>query len=270
MGKTTFQKNLLQKIELDRLAARVAASIVSGETRKPIDKEAMRSLLESSPYKHRHERDLDLYIKPAGDELQMILVLDNELPIFHSTVEDVVTRRSPRTLEMWKISTIRSILVDSDIKKSTREDSVNAVLADAVARLDLSYTDKDIKDMAREGMAWLAGKESGEVAKILAMFAELLGYKKPPGPFGLAQTICYGVAAPGRGKDTLFGPMVLYRPAVNLLVWVDRTFSSSDREQLEALWEIAAGRTSMQVTGDAVFEKLQADVLEKPRRDLSV
>ena len=270
MGKMTFQENLLRKMELERLAFRVIASFGSEQVRHPVDKEAMRSLLELSPYRYQQERDLDLYVKPGEGGLKMILVLDNELPIFRSTVKDVVTRRSPRTLEMWKISTIRHILVDSDIKISTRKDSVATVLKDAVAKLDLTYTDKDIEDLAREGMAWLAGKEAQGVGKTLALFAELLGYSKPPDYFGLDETICYGVSTPGKGKDTVFGPMVLYRPAANTLAWIDKSFSRSDRVQMEYLSSAATGKTSVPVTGDAVFQMLQANVLEQPGRVLPV
>jgi len=270
MEKMSFQENLLRKIELDRLAARVAASIGTIQARHPIDREAMRSLLELSPYQYQHERDLDLYVKPVEGELNMILVLDNELPIFRSTVKDVVTRRSPRTLEMWSFRTIRRILVDSDIKVSTGEDSVAAVLKDAVALLDLAYTDKDIEDLAREGMAWLAGGEAGGVEKTLTLFGALLGYEKPPKSFGLDQTVCYGVSAAGPDNEVVFGPLVLYRPADNSLAWIDRSFSRSDREQMEFLRSLAAGRASVPVTGDAVFQKLRASVLEQPRRVVPV
>jgi len=270
MKKMTFKENLLQKIELEKLASRVIASIGTGQAQYPVDQEAMQGLLELSPYQYQHERDLDLYVKPAGGELQMILVLDNELPIFRSTVKDVVTRRSPRTLEMWKISTIRHILVDSDIKISTREKSVETVLHDALAQLDLSYTDGDIEDLAREGMAWLAGSEAGGVEKTLAMFAALLGYGKPPKYFGLDQAVCFGVSATGPDKDVIFGPLVLYRPGDNTLSWMDKPFSRSDRQQVEFLRAVAAGQASVPITGEAVFQKLKANVLAQPGRVLSV
>ena len=268
MGEMTFKENLLRKIELERLAYQVIASCGTGQSHRPLDKEAMRSLLDFSPYRHRHERDLDLYVKPAGEKPGMVLVLDNELPIFQSTVEDVVTRRSPRTLEMWKISTIRKILVDSDIKMSTRAESVETILGDALAHLDLTFTDKDIEDMAREGMAWLAGKDRGNVEKSLALFAAVLEYRKPQKYFGLDNTISYGVSATGQDNDFIFGPLVLYRPGDNILLWIDQSFTSSDREQIKFLRSIAAGKRSVQITGDAVFEKLQANVLEQPERVL--
>lgn len=266
MEKKLFKENLLQKIQLERLALRVIGSIGTGQTSHRIDKEAMRSLLELSSYQYLHERDLDLYVKPLESEEKLILVLDNELPIFRSTVKDVVTRRSPRTLEMWRISTIRHILVDSDIKESTRDESVRTVLRDAVAQLDLTYTDKDIENLAREGEAWLAGREVGHVTEILSLFAALLGYKKPPKQFGLDQTISYGAAASGPDKEMVFGPIVLYRPGDNTLLWLDKLFTLSDRQQLKTLRAIGAGQASGPVTGDTVFEKLKKNVLDQPEQ----
>jgi hypothetical protein len=61
----SFEENLLKKIELERLAALVIASCGSEQSTRPVDKEAMRSLLELSPYQYQRERDLDLYVKPA-------------------------------------------------------------------------------------------------------------------------------------------------------------------------------------------------------------
>jgi len=270
MKKILFKENLQQKIELEGLASLVIASCGTEQSTHPVDKEAMRSLLELSPYQYQRQRDLDLYVKPAEGKLKMILVLDNKLPIFRSTVKDVVTRRSPRTLEMWNFRTIRNILVDSDIKLSTRAKSVETILKDAVAQLDLTYTDKDIEDLAKEGMVWLAGNDANNVGKILALFAALLGYEKPQKYFGLENTISYGISAPGQDDDVVFGPLVLYRPAANTLVWIDKSFSKSDREQIKFLHSVATGKRSVPMTGDAVFEKLQADVLEKPGRVLTI
>ena len=265
-----FKENLLKKIEIDQLATQVIASCGSVDARHPIDKEAMRRLLEMSPYTYQHERDLDLYVKPVEGELKMILVLDNELPIFRSTVKDVVVRRSPRTLEMWRISTIRHILVDSDIKVSVRAKSAETVRKDALAQLDLTYTDKDIEELAIDGMAWLEGKVASEVEKSLTMFAELLGYQKPPRFFGLDNTVCYGVPASGPEKDIAFGPMALYRPAANTLVWIDNRLSRYDEQHMEFLKAIVAGESVVPVTGDAVFRELKTKVLERSERVLRI
>ena len=165
---------------------------------------------------------------------------------------------------MWNFRTIRNILVDSDIKMSTTGKSVQTVLRDAVEQLDLTYTDTDIENLAREGMAWLAGSDANGVGKSLALFGALLGYQKPPKYFGLDHTVSYGVSASGPDNDAVFGPLVLYRPADNTLAWIDQSFSRSDREQMKFLRSVATGQKSVPMTGDAVFEKLQANVLEQP------
>ena len=266
----SFKENLSRKIEIDGLASQVLASCGPYQARRPVDKEAMRRLLELSPYKYQRQRDLDLYVKEVEGGLSLILVLDNELPIFRSTVKDVVTRRNPRTLELWSIRTIRNILVDSDIKESVREKSVETVQRDTIAQLDLSYTEADIKELAIDGMAWLAGREAGGVEKTLTIFAELLGYRKPPKHFGLDNTVCYGADDAGPDKDAAFGPLVLYRPASNTLVWIDEPFSRANQRQMEFLRAVAAGESSVPVMGDAVFRKLQSLVLERPEWVLAV
>ena len=82
--------------------------------------------------------------------------------------------------------------------------------------------------------------------------------------------VCYGVSASGPDNDTTFGPLVLYRPDDNTLAWINESLSQSDRKQMEFLSSVAAGESSVPVTGDVVFEKLQANVLEQPGRVLSV
>lgn len=263
-----FKENLLKKIEIDRLATQVIASCGPPSARNPIDKEAMRRLLEMSPYTYQQERDLDLYVKPIEGELKMILVLDNELPIFRSTINDVVVRRNPRTLEMWRISTIRHILDDSDIKVSVRGKSAETVWKDTIAQLVLTYTDADIERLAIEGMAWLEGKVANEVERTLTMFAELLGYSKPARYFKLDYTVCYGVPGTGPEKDVTFGPMALYSPSDNRLVWIDERVSRHDLQQMKFLQAVASGESSVSVTGDAVFRKLKTNVLERPERVL--
>ena len=104
----SFKENLLTKIKIDRLAAKVMASIGPAESGSKVDKEAMRQLMEMSPYVHQKERDLDLYVEPISEEQKKILVLDSELPIYRTTIEDVTIRKSPLIKEMVKIRNINS------------------------------------------------------------------------------------------------------------------------------------------------------------------
>ena len=107
----SFKENLLKKIQIRQLARKVQASFGPPGSPGKIDKEAMRSLLEMSPYRHQKIRDLDLFVEAADSEPGKIVVLDNELPIYRTTVEDVAIRKSPYTKEMLRIGNIIKIFI---------------------------------------------------------------------------------------------------------------------------------------------------------------
>ena len=123
----SFKENLLKKIEINKLSRKVLQTLGPADSGLKIDKEAMRNLLETGPYQYRKERDLDLYIEQPDDGESIILVLDNELPIYKTTIEDVLIRKSPYTKEMLNIRNIIKILKDSDVKISRKEASVEIV-----------------------------------------------------------------------------------------------------------------------------------------------
>ncbi|MGI9570277.1 MAG: hypothetical protein ACR2PH_11195, partial [Desulfobulbia bacterium] len=72
----SFKENLLTKIKINRLAAKVIGSIGPVESGSKADKDAMRTLLELSPYQYQKSRDLELYIENIDQEQQKIFVLD--------------------------------------------------------------------------------------------------------------------------------------------------------------------------------------------------
>ena len=148
----SFKENLLEKIRIKQLARDVQASIGPAESGLKIDKDAMRSLLEMSPFQFQQARDLDLYIEKRDGEQSRILVLDNELPIYITTVEDVLIRKSPYIREMTKIRNIIKILKDSDVKVSRKEESVQTVEKACIDLLNLAFNASDIEEIAAEGM----------------------------------------------------------------------------------------------------------------------
>ena len=58
----SFKEDLLKKLTIDRLAAKVIASLKPLETIPAVDKEAMKLLLEFGSYHHRRERDLHVHL----------------------------------------------------------------------------------------------------------------------------------------------------------------------------------------------------------------
>jgi len=106
----SFKENLLKKIRIDKLADQIISTIGPIDSEKKVDKQAMRTLIEMAPYEMRKERDLELYIKKNGpEEKKRILVLDNDLSIYHTNMEDVALRKSPTVKEMVSIKNIIKI-----------------------------------------------------------------------------------------------------------------------------------------------------------------
>jgi hypothetical protein len=259
----SYKENLLKKIEIDRLVNRVITSIGSPDSGRKLDKEAMRRLLDMAGYSHRHERDLDLYLENDDTAKGLILVLDNDLTIYDTTVEDVIIRKSPVLKEMVSIRNIIKILNDKDVVVSRKEASVLHVREACVKQLDLSHTAEDIGDIAIEGKASLESRYADGVVEVLAMFAEMLGYQPPPKVFDARHHDIMGALTEKAGGDTRFGPAVIYGMAHSEIKLIDRQLSSLNKEDLEYFQGVVKGETKAAAEGADVFEFLKQSVLKK-------
>lgn len=256
-----FKENLLSKIRIDQLAGQVRASIGPEGSEAKLDKNAMRQLLAMSPYVHRRERDLDLYVEDTAAAVKKILVLDNELPIYRTTIEDVAMRKSPEVGEMVKIRNIVKILRDSDVKISRKAESLKAVQAECIARLDLSFDAEDINDIRRDGIASLESNYADGVNEALLLFAELLGYRPPPKPFSVPHCTVYAAVYRKDSGENVVGPAAIYNLMRNDLKLAEEQFGALEKEKIERFHAIAAGKEKTAVQGAAVFEHLQKAVL---------
>ena len=259
----SFRENLLKKIKINQLSRKVLASIGSAESGLKIDKDAMRSLLEMSPYQYQKQRDLDLYIQKGDGELSRILVLDNELPIYETTVEDVLIRKSPYTKEMLSIKNVIKILKDSDVKVSRKEASLERVQKECIDILDLTYTPSDIEAIAREGMDSLENNYFDGILESVALFAELLGYRPPPRAFRIRHHESFGEITEKQGGEFVYGPAVVLSRIDNLLVMFEETISSSDRGKIALFQKVAQGEEKAAVEGRDVFVYLKDAVVSK-------
>ena len=177
----TFKANLLQKIEIDTLAHKVIQSWGPPDSGRKIDKDTMRSLLEIGDFRHESVREMDLYyLREEETEQGDILVLDNELPIYHTSEADVAMRRNPTIKEMISIRNAIKILSDSDVVVSKKDESVRTVQRQLLDRLDLSFGEADIDGIAADGIRSLEREYTDGVVEALTLFAELLDYRKAP------------------------------------------------------------------------------------------
>ena len=132
-----FKENILKKIAINKTAKQVIHSIGPPDSGRKVDKAAMRQLLEMSPYTYRKERGLDLYLEDIESEKKKILVLDNDLAIYHTHIEDVALRKSPTVKEMISIRNAIKILSDSDVVTSKKEASVKTIQRECIEKLDI-------------------------------------------------------------------------------------------------------------------------------------
>jgi hypothetical protein len=250
-------------MKIDRLAAKVMASMGPAESGSKVDKDAMRQLLEISPYKHEKSRDLDLYVEPMEGEQKKILVLDNELPIYRTTIEDVTIRKSPLIKEMVKIRNMIKILKDSDVKISRKDESVKAIQQECIDQLDLSFNATDIEEIAKEGQASLERDYPDGVIESLELFAELLDYRPAPRAFQLSRHIIFGALTTKAGGEVLYGPMVIYSQIHGTLKLIDEQISSFDKPKIELIQQVATGKQKAAAEGSDVFEHLKNLVLNR-------
>ena len=256
-----FRENLLRKIQIDQLASRVLATIGALGGKVKLDKEAMRQLLALSPYAPQRVRDLDLYVEDSDALVKKILVLDNELPIYRTTVADVAMRKSPTVGEMAKIWNIVKILKDSDVKISRKADSLKALQDESLAQLDLSFSEEDINDIRRDGIASLESKYAEGVNENIALFGELLGFKTAPRALRVPDCTIVGAVFVKDSGEEVLGPAVLYNLTRNDLRMTEELFGTLEKEKIERFRRISAGKEPAAIEGAAVFEHLQKMVL---------
>ena len=91
----SLKENLKTKIKLDRLLLKLIATIREPPGQRWLDKTLTRELLEMTDFEAVKVRDLHLYVRPRGGTNTEVLVLDNGLAIYHTTVDDVALRKSP-------------------------------------------------------------------------------------------------------------------------------------------------------------------------------
>lgn len=262
-----FRENLRTKIRIERLADRVRRSLGPDGSPSRLDREALRELLALSPLRPLTVRDLELFVEESPEPVKTIVVLDNELPLYRTTVEDVALRKSPEVAEMVRPRNIVRILRDSDVKRSRKHETLEAIRAACLARLDLSYRREDIEDLRRDGIASLESRYLPGVIEALELFAELLGWKPPTGPFRVPGASAFARLRPGEANETTAGPVVFFFPERFELALVEEAFREGDPSALERYRAFAGGRLTAPVRGEAVFERLQAEVLDKPRQD---
>lgn len=254
-----FKENLLKKLELNRLAARIAASIGPPDSGRRIDKNVTREFLAEGGYEKIIERDLELYRLAPREGRARILVLDNDLPIYATTPEDVVLRKSPVVKEMLNIRNVRKILNDSDVLISKKDASIQTLRDEMIAGLDLRATAADIEDIYNDGRASLESKYAEGVEETLHLLGELLGYVSPP--TALRRAHCMIIGRPSDPPGQTFGPTVLFDRVHSTLKLIEAAVVLSDEASVNQFQKVAAGEAEADATGAEALAYLRDAVI---------
>lgn len=258
----SFKDNLLKKITIDRFARQVINSLKPLDNTPGVDRESMKRLLEFSPYQYRRERDLDLHIKSDVSESGKILVLDNELAIYNTTVEDVALRKSPTIKEMINIRNAIKILNDSDVVVSKKEDSIKTIQKECIQTLDLYFESSDIETIEKNGVEAFEGNNPEGVLECLSLFTELLDYTSAPKSIQVANHYMAGSLTKKDDGQIIWGPLIIYNSTYNIIKFMGEPLDISDEPQKEYLNRVIVGKEKATTEGVAVFICLRDAVTE--------
>lgn len=258
----SFKNNLLRKIEIENLSTTIIHSIGAPDSGIKIDRSAMNRLLDMTDFEARQERDLALFVRSTVDGKEEILVFDNELALYQTTISDVILRKSPTLKEMISIRNAIKILNDKDVVLTKRSDTVMRIKNELLDALDLSYNADDVAEIVSDGADSLEKAYGDGVAECLLLLAEILGYQRAPKPLALKHYLIFGDMDQTKTAKMRFGPMVVYSRIHNTLRWIDRQIELSDKGQVaECRQEITSDAPSDRM-GERVLMHLTALIIQ--------
>jgi len=259
----SLKQNLLKKIEINTLTRKVLNSVGPVGSLKKVDKTAMTRLLDMADYQEKKERDLTLFYKEDISGKLSILVLDNELPLYLTTIDDVVMRKSPTIKEIISIRNAIKIVNDSDVVLSRREQSVEAIQKECTGKLDLSFTGSDLDEIERDGVIALKASESDGVIQSLSLFAELLGFHLPPENFRTDDLFVLGARRSDGDRSIPFGPAVVYDTNKNDLKLFENPYPATGAQEKAPIYPVLTGNEKASRQGADVFQYLKESIKEQ-------
>ncbi len=258
----SFKENLLKKIKIDKMRSNVLTSLSTSVNGIKVDKTSMKYLLKEAGLISTRLRNIDMYISDETNNDKTIFVLDNELPIYNTNINDVALRKEPTLKEMISIRNAIKILNDSDVVVSKKEGSIETVYNKCLDRIDLSFNIDDTKQLEYDGRSAVEWKDSEAIIEILSMFSELLDYKPAPGILSGEHLRITGKEHTGNDKS-LFGPAVVYNAADDSVKLIKESINLKKRESVDAFQEIVKGGREAFREGPEVIKFLADLVNEK-------
>jgi hypothetical protein len=252
----SLKENLKAKIKLDRLFQSLVSTTREPPGRRWLDKGLTKELLAMTDFEPKKARNLDLYLRPLKGEIMEVAVLDNELPIYHTTVADVTLRKSPYWQQMFSIRNVRKIMNDHDVIASKGKESLKRLHASALALLDLTYTRDDLTLLLEDARRGLEQESIEQIQESLNLFVQLLDFQPlslevlEPGFQSFARPKLNGGVVP------TFEHLILSNEKNLSLGLKKGAFSPQSDSDLGWVMQYAQGEVTVDLQGIAVFKFL--------------
>jgi hypothetical protein len=259
----SFKENLKAKINLDRLLQKLISTIREPPGMRWLDKVLAQELLDMTDFKHEKVSYLHLYIRPLEGEIMEVLVFDNELPIYHTTVADVALRKSPHWKQMFSIRNIKKIMNDQDVIISKGKESLKRLHSNALALLDLTYTRDDLAFLLQDARQGLEQKSIAQIQESFDLFLELLDFQALS--LGMLEHDLQVFARPklNAGAVSTFEHLILFDEKSLSLGLKKGAFSPQSDLDLAWVMQCARGEEPTDLQGIDVFKFLAELALEK-------
>ena len=259
----SFKENLKAKIKLDKLFHSLVSTMKEPPGKWWLDKVLTEELFAMTDFEHEKVRDLNLYVRPLEGEIMEVAVLDNELPLYHTTVADAALHKSPHWKEMFSIRNVRRIMNDQDVIASKGKESLKRLRDVALALLDLTYTGDDLALLLEDARRGLERKSVARIQESLALFFELLDFQ--PLHLEVLKPGFRSFARPkvSNGVVPAFEHLILFDEEKVALSLKKGTFSPQDDSVLEWVNQYARGEERADLQGIDLFEFLAEVALEE-------
>jgi len=259
----SFKESLKAKIKLDKLLQRLISTMREPPGKRWLDKGLTGELLAMTDFEHKKVKDLQLYLRPLEAELMEVVVLDNELPIYHTTVADVALRKSPYWQQMFSIRNIRKIMNDQDVIISKGKESIKRLHANALALLDLTYSRDDLVPLLEDARQGLEQNSIAQIQESLALFLDLLDFQPVSLEVLERDLQIFARPKPNGGDVPTFEHLILFNEENLSLGLKKGTFSPQNDLDLARVMQCVRGEKKADLQGIDVFEFLAELALEK-------
>lgn len=259
----TFKENLKLKIKLDRLFQNLVSTIKEVPGQRRLDKKLARELLDMTDFEHKEVRDLQLYARSLEGEVTEVVVLDNELPIYHTSVEDVALRKSPYWQEIISIRNIIKILNDKDVVASKGKASLKRLHANALALLNLKYTKDDLALLMNDARQGLEQNSIAPLRDCLDLFFAILDFQAVSIEEPVLELQIFGWPKPNGNVDPAYEPLIFFDEEKRSVGLKKGTFSQHRESDMAWIERYSRGEEQADLNGIDVFEFLSELALER-------